>query len=62
MSGDIPGGLKGALYLTGLKAAQDTERAVLSVVSASLENIKQITAKASAPTAAGVGGKIDISV
>ncbi|MFC3676962.1 hypothetical protein [Ferrovibrio xuzhouensis] len=52
-------GVKQQLYLVGLKVARDSQLAVLSAVSAGLENIKQIT-KASAPTAAGVGGQIDI--
>lgn len=59
MSGDIPGGVKGAMYMAGLKAAQQTEQAVLSVVSAGLENMKQIASQAASPTGPGVGGKVD---
>jgi hypothetical protein len=56
---EIGGGIKGAMYMAGLKAAQQTEQAVLSVVSAGLENMKQIAAQAAAPTGPGVGGKVD---
>lgn len=54
-------GVKRELYFVGLKVAQNTQLAVLNAVTDSLENIKQIT-RAAAPTAAGVGGRIDISV
>ncbi|WP_341702382.1 hypothetical protein [Ferrovibrio sp.] len=54
-------GVKQELYLVGLKVARDSQLAVLSAVTAGLENIKQIT-KAAGPTAAGVGGQVDISV
>lgn len=54
-------GIKQELYLVGLKVARDTQLAVLSAVSAGLENIKQIT-RASAPTAAGTGAQVDIKV
>jgi len=52
-------GVKQELYLVGLKVARDSQLAVLSAVSAGLDNIKQIT-KASGPTAAGVGAQVDI--
>lgn len=52
-------GVKQELYLVGLKVARDSQLAVLSAVSAGLENIKQITA-AAAPTAAGTGKQVDI--
>lgn len=55
-------GIKQELHFVGLKVARDQQLAVLSAVSASLENIKQITAPASAPTAAGTGKQVDISV
>lgn len=55
-------GIKQELHFVGLKVAHDQQLAVLSAVSASLENIKQITAPASAPTAAGTGKQVDISV
>lgn len=54
-------GIKQELYQVGLKVARDTQLAVLSAVSDSLENIKQIT-KAAAPTSAGTGAQVDIKV
>ncbi|MFN4165197.1 MAG: hypothetical protein ACK4GK_11530 [Ferrovibrio sp.] len=54
-------GIKQELYFVGLKIARDQQLAVLSAVSDSLENIKQITAPASSPTAAGTGKQVDIS-
>lgn len=57
---EISGGIKGAMYMAGLKAAQQTEQAILSVVSAGLENMKQIAAQAASPTGPGVGGQVDI--
>ncbi len=54
-------GVKQQLYFVGLKVARDSQLAVLSAVSAGLENIKQIT-QAAAPTAAGTGAQLDIKV
>ncbi|HEX6956546.1 MAG TPA: hypothetical protein VF194_01040 [Ferrovibrio sp.] len=54
-------GVKQKLYFVGLRVAQDSQLAVLTAVTAGLENIKQIT-KAAAPMQAGVGGQVDISV
>ncbi len=62
------GGIKGELYMVGLKAARDSQLSVLNAVSANLENIKAITAigaggaRPKGPTSAGVGAQIDISV
>ncbi len=62
------GGIKGELYMVGLKAARDSQLSVLSAVSAGLENVKAITASSAAsarpkaPTPAGVGALMDISV
>ena len=53
-------GVKQQLYFVGLKVARDSQLAVLSAVSAGLENIKQITQAAAAPTAAGTGKQVDI--
>lgn len=55
-------GIKQELYFVGLKVARDSQLAVLSAVSASLDNIKQITQAAAAPTAPGTGQKVDITV
>jgi len=63
------------LSIVGAQVARDTQLAVLSAVSASLENVKQITApenqqpaQSSAPAAAaqgplpqGVGGSVDVT-
>lgn len=58
------------LQLVGLKVARDTQLSVLSAVSASLDNIKQITAAANqggaasapaGPLPEGVGGQVDVS-
>ncbi|WP_428247522.1 hypothetical protein [Ferrovibrio sp.] len=57
------------LQFVGLKVARDTQLSVLSAVSASLDNIKQITAaanqggakSASGPLPEGVGGQVDVS-
>ena len=56
---EIGGGIKSELYMVGLKVARDSQLAVLSVVGAGLENMKQIAAQAAAPTGPGVGGKVD---
>ena len=52
-------GIKQQLYFVGLKVARDSQLAVLSAVTASLQNIKQIQA-AAAPTAAATGKQVDI--
>jgi len=55
------------LGIVGARVARDTQLAVLSAVSASLENIKEITAASnqqpaqSAALPQGVGGKVDVS-
>jgi hypothetical protein len=53
-------GVQQQLYFVGLKVARDSQLAVLSAVSDSLQNIKQITQAASAPTAADTGKQLDI--
>lgn len=61
-------GVKGELYMVGLKAALGSQLSVLNAVSADLENVKAISSVAAAsarpksPTASGVGAQIDISV
>jgi len=57
---EIGGGIKSELYMVGLKVARDSQLAVLSAVSAGLDNIKQITSQAASPTGPGVGGQVDI--
>ena len=57
---DATSGIKQQLYFVGLRVARDSQLAVLSAVSASLENIKQITQAAAAPTAASSGKQVDI--
>ncbi|MBX3454119.1 hypothetical protein [Ferrovibrio sp.] len=65
------------LQLVGAQVARDTQLAVLSAVSASLENVKQITApenqqpaqsnaapaqaQPQAPLPQGVGGSVDLT-
>lgn len=60
-------GIKGELYMVGLKAARDSQLNVLKAVSAGLENVEAIqrasaaSARPQSPKAAGVGALLDIS-
>lgn len=54
------------LELVGMRIARDSQLAVLSAVSASLENVKAITEPqkqrpASSPLPAGVGKTVDVA-